>query len=217
MWKLLPSHLPIFWYFSMKFALLLMLFSFFLCWRRITFQNWLTSSIKKIYVPRCFWFFIFVLKLELYIPIWCLYFFNASLAFAMTNASSVSSLKETTNAWGTHDETSGFNIFGTSCREMVGAPSLDCILCTGCQQNHSNYVRYVKNVPYTSLHYKRIFCQQYCKYLPTYFTGSNRDGKKDVRKRFGLKRVQRGEMSIQQHCSGHRNQFDPFHYKTIQW
>ena len=52
----------------------------------------------------------------------CLYLFKLSLDLAIKRFSSVSSLKETTKALGTQRLTNGANIFGTSCRDIVGAP-----------------------------------------------------------------------------------------------
>lgn len=52
----------------------------------------------------------------------CLYLFSASLAFEIRRLSSVSNLKDTTKASGTHKLTRGAKIFGTNWRDIVGGP-----------------------------------------------------------------------------------------------
>lgn len=59
---------------------------------------------------------------------------SESLAFEMSILSSVSSLNDTTNARGTHKLTKGASNFGTSCKDIVGAPPSDGILCVGYKQ-----------------------------------------------------------------------------------
>lgn len=59
-----------------------------------------------------------------------LYLTKLSRDFAINSESSVSSLNDTTKPWGTHDATNGLRIFGTSSREIFGAP-VDWILCFG--------------------------------------------------------------------------------------
>lgn len=61
----------------------------------------------------------------------CLYLFRLSRDLTISKFSSVSSLNDTTNAFGTQRLTNGANIFGTSCNDIVGAPCPDCILCVG--------------------------------------------------------------------------------------
>lgn len=75
---------------------------------------------------QCFCFFGNTLTL-------CLYLLRLSRAFTINRLSSVSSLKDTTKACGTHKLARGASIFGTSCNEIVGAPSPDCILWVGCK------------------------------------------------------------------------------------
>lgn len=67
----------------------------------------------------------------------CLYLLSESLAFVISKFSSVSNLKDTTKACGTHKLERGANILGTNCSDMVGAPAPDCILCIGCPKIYS--------------------------------------------------------------------------------
>lgn len=52
----------------------------------------------------------------------CLYLFSAFLAFEIRRLSSVSNLKDTTKASGTHKLTRGAKSFGTNWRDIVGGP-----------------------------------------------------------------------------------------------
>uniref|UniRef100_A0A2M4CD54 Putative secreted protein n=1 Tax=Anopheles marajoara TaxID=58244 RepID=A0A2M4CD54_9DIPT len=61
----------------------------------------------------------------------CLYLLRLSRDFAISSASSVSSLNDTTYACGTQRLTNGASIFGTNCNDIVGAPCPDWILCVG--------------------------------------------------------------------------------------
>lgn len=58
-----------------------------------------------------------MMKIELTL---CLYLLRASLAFDINKPSSVSNLKETTKALGTHKLTKGASILGTNFKEIVG-------------------------------------------------------------------------------------------------